>query len=60
MREFETVIVGAGVTGVALGRELAHRGRRRIAIIDKGKVAGILAPDAPDVEFGLLMGGGQK
>ena len=30
----------------------------RIAIIDKGRVVGILAPDAPDVEFGLLMGGG--
>lgn len=29
----------------------------RIAIIDKGEVAGILRPDDEDVKFGLLMGG---
>ena len=29
----------------------------RIAVIDRGRVAGILAPDAPDVEFGLLFAG---
>jgi len=35
MREYETVIIGAGVTGVALARELAGRGARRLAVIDK-------------------------
>ncbi len=35
-------------------RAICHR----VAIISEGRVAGILAPDAPDAEFGLLMGGG--
>jgi len=35
-------------------RGLCHR----IAIISEGRIAGILAPDAPDVDYGLLMGGG--
>ncbi|MCC7141407.1 MAG: sugar ABC transporter ATP-binding protein [Candidatus Eisenbacteria bacterium] len=29
----------------------------RIAVIDAGRVAGVLPPDAPDVEFGLLFAG---
>jgi simple sugar transport system ATP-binding protein len=29
----------------------------RIAIVDEGKIAGILPPDSPAVEFGLLMSG---
>jgi simple sugar transport system ATP-binding protein len=37
-------------------RQIAHR----IAVIDAGRVAGILPPDAPDVEFGLLFGGGAR
>jgi simple sugar transport system ATP-binding protein len=30
----------------------------RIAIVDEGKIAGILPPDSPATEFGLLMSGG--
>ena len=29
----------------------------RIAIVDEGKIAGILSPEAPVAEFGLLMSG---
>ena len=29
----------------------------RIAIIYEGRLSGILAPDAPDVAYGLLMAG---
>jgi simple sugar transport system ATP-binding protein len=29
----------------------------RVAIVDEGRIAGILAPDAPAAEFGLLMAG---
>jgi simple sugar transport system ATP-binding protein len=29
----------------------------RIAIVDEGKIAGILPPDSPAAEFGLLMSG---
>ena len=29
----------------------------RIAIIYEGRLSGILPPDAPDVEYGLLMAG---
>jgi len=49
-----------GTTVVLTSSELAELRRvcDRIAIIDKGRVVGILAPDAPDMEFGLLMGGG--
>jgi len=51
-----------GTTIVLASSELAELRRiaDRIAIIDKGKVAGILPPEAPDVEFGLLMGGGRR
>jgi simple sugar transport system ATP-binding protein len=31
----------------------------RIAIVDEGKIAGILPPDSPACEFGLLMSGGK-
>jgi len=34
-------------------RSVCHR----IAIVTEGRIAGVLAPDAPDVEFGLLMSG---
>ena len=48
-----------GLTTIVTSSELAELRRvcDRIAIIDKGRVAGVLRPDAPDVEFGLLMGG---
>jgi simple sugar transport system ATP-binding protein len=32
----------------------------RIAIVDEGKIAGILPPDSPATEFGLLMAGAQR
>ena len=32
----------------------------RIAIVNEGKIAGILAPDSPAAEFGLLMSGEKK
>ena len=32
----------------------------RIAIVNEGKIAGILPPGAPVTEFGLLMAGGSK
>jgi simple sugar transport system ATP-binding protein len=49
-----------GTTVVLTSSELAELRRicDRIAIVDAGRVVGILPPDAPDVEFGLLMGGG--
>jgi simple sugar transport system ATP-binding protein len=37
-------------------RSLCHR----VAIISEGRIAGILAPDDPDVTYGLLMGGGSR
>jgi len=48
-----------GTTIVLTSSELLELRRvcDRIAVIDKGRVAGILAPDAPDVEFGLLFAG---
>jgi simple sugar transport system ATP-binding protein len=48
-----------GITIVLASSELAELRRisDRIAVIDRGRVAGILAPDAPDVEFGLLFAG---
>jgi simple sugar transport system ATP-binding protein len=51
-----------GITVVLTSSELAELRRvsDRIAIIDKGRVAGILPPDAPEVEFGLLMGGERR
>ena len=50
-----------GITIVITSSELAELRRLcdRVAIVDQGRVAGILVPDAPDVEFGLLMGGGK-
>ncbi len=35
-------------------RSLCHR----VAIISEGRIAGILTPDDPDVQYGLLMSGG--
>jgi simple sugar transport system ATP-binding protein len=32
----------------------------RIAIIYQGRLVGILEPDAPDVEYGLMMAGGKR
>lgn len=48
-----------GVTVVITSSELAELRSisDRIAIIYEGKLSGILAPDAPDVEYGLLMAG---
>lgn len=48
-----------GVTVIITSSELAELRSisDRIAIIYEGKLAGILAPDAPDVEYGLLMAG---
>lgn len=48
-----------GITLVLASSELAELRRicDRIAVIDRGCVVGILAPDAPDVEFGLLFAG---
>lgn len=53
---------GEGVTIVVTSSELAELRQiaHRIAVIDAGRVAGILPPDAPDVEFGLLFGGGAR
>jgi simple sugar transport system ATP-binding protein len=31
----------------------------RIAIVDEGRIAGILTPDRPATEFGILMSGGK-
>jgi simple sugar transport system ATP-binding protein len=36
-------------------RSLCHR----IAIVTEGRIVGTLPPDAPDVQFGLLMSGGE-
>jgi simple sugar transport system ATP-binding protein len=51
-----------GVTIVVTSSELAELRRiaHRIAVIDGGRVSGILAPDAPDVEYGLLFAGGKR
>lgn len=48
-----------GVTIIITSSELAELRSisDRIAIIYEGKLAGILAPDAPDVAYGLLMAG---
>lgn len=48
-----------GVTVVITSSELAELRSicDRIAIIYEGKLSGILSPDAPDVEYGLLMAG---
>jgi len=48
-----------GMTIVMTSSELAELRTicDRIAIITEGKVAGILKPEAPDAEFGLLMSG---
>jgi len=52
MRTFNTIIVGGGVIGLTIARELNKRGLRDIAVLDKGRIgreaswaaAGILAP----------------
>ncbi|NMB00829.1 MAG: sugar ABC transporter ATP-binding protein [Firmicutes bacterium] len=48
-----------GVTVVITSSELAELRSiaDRIAIVYEGRLAGILSPDAPDVEYGLLMAG---
>ncbi len=48
-----------GVTVVITSSELAELRSisDRIAIIYEGKLSGILEPDAPDVEYGLMMAG---
>jgi simple sugar transport system ATP-binding protein len=48
-----------GITIVMTSSELGELRSvcHRIAIIAEGGLAGVLAPDAPDVEFGLLMSG---
>jgi simple sugar transport system ATP-binding protein len=48
-----------GVTVVITSSELAELRSiaDRIAIIYEGRLAGILPPDAPDVQYGLLMAG---
>jgi len=51
---FDILIIGAGVIGLALARELRRRGLRRICMIERGSVgreasyaaAGMLAPNA--------------
>jgi simple sugar transport system ATP-binding protein len=50
-----------GVTIVVTSSELAELRRiaHRIAVIDGGRLSGILAPDASDVEYGLLFAGGR-
>jgi simple sugar transport system ATP-binding protein len=50
-----------GTTIVLTSSELAELRRvsDRVAIVDAGRLAGILPPDAPDAEFGILMGGGR-
>jgi simple sugar transport system ATP-binding protein len=49
----------AGLTVVMTSSELAELRSvcHRIAIVSEGRLAGVLAPDAPDAAFGLLMGG---
>ena len=51
-----------GVTIVMTSSELAELKSvcDRIAIIDEGRIAGILKPTDSDVDFGLLMGGERK
>ncbi len=50
----ETIIIGGGVIGLSIARELHKRGARSIAVVDKGRIgaeaswaaAGMLAPNA--------------
>ncbi len=51
-----------GMTVIITSSELAELRSvcDRIAIVDRGVVAGIVPPDASDAEFGLLMAGGKK
>lgn len=48
-----------GMTIVMTSSELAELRKicDRIAIVYRGQIAGILPPDAPDVDFGLIMAG---
>lgn len=50
-----------GTTIVLTSSELAELRQicDRIAVVGEGRVQGILAPDAPDVAFGLLFAGGR-
>ena len=49
-----------GTTIVLTSSELAELRQvsDRIAVVSEGRIQGILPPDAPDVEFGLLFAGG--
>lgn len=49
-RPFDSLVVGAGIIGLAIGRELAVAGAS-VAIVDRGPVPG---PDATDVAAGML------
>jgi simple sugar transport system ATP-binding protein len=51
-----------GVTIVMVSSELEELRSicDRVAIVDEGRVAGILPPSAPAAEFGLLMAGGHN
>ncbi len=48
-----------GTTVIMTSSELAELRKvcDRIVIIYEGKIAGVLAPDAPDLDFGLMMAG---
>lgn len=43
MKEYEHLIIGAGITGLAVARELVKSGERRICIIDKETQTGVHA-----------------
>lgn len=51
-----------GMTIIMTSSELAELRSicDRIAIVTEGELAGILTPDDPDVEFGLMMAGGKS
>jgi glycine oxidase len=47
---FDALVIGAGIVGLAIARELAAGGRS-VAVLDRGSVRG---PDATDVAAGML------
>lgn len=51
-----------GMTIVMTSSELAELRTicDRVVIICEGKVEGVLSPDAPDAEFGLMMSGSSR